>query len=554
MRAASGAAVLFALATVVLTWPLFRHPATTVLAAPSVYAPPASLFVQSDLNLTMWVLAWDTHALVTHPSRLFDANTFYPALSTLACSEHMLGNVPLFGPVYLATGNPVLAHQATLLASFVLAGLAMGAYVLYWSGDRPSALAAGFLYAYAPFRLWQLGDLHVISTQYLPLVMLSIDATLDRGGGRWPVALAVALVLSSLVSYYVGYAAFFLAVVYLMAGVIARGRRALGRLPSLVLALATAAAAVAAVSVPYLLLQRRRLIPHYEALGFANVGFVGMMRFGLRGLLWNYLVPGRDVFPHFLTYTALALAVVALLRHRRHPRAALVAVAIGGIVLGLGPVLFTSWGVVPLPYQLFARIVPGFSAMRVPYRFGALASLGVVSLAGLGLAATRRFLHDRGRTRLAAVLPVLVIATGLVESTPRGLRSTPMMVGEGVPAAYRWLAAHGDGGPLLELPTRPGGPVRESLAMYYSTFHWLPIVNGYTAYPPRSYLDIMKAARHLPAPEALAAILERVGLRWILVHRGEIPAARWPDWEHTLDGALRPVAVFGSDLLFEVGG
>ena len=194
--------------------------------------------------------------------------------------------------------------------------------------------------------------------------------------------------LASLCSYYIGYAAFFLAVVYLVAGVIARGRRAVGRLPSLVLALAAAAATVAAVSVPYLLLQRRHLIPHYEALGFANVGFVGMMRFGLRGLLWNYLVPGRDVFPHFLTYTALALAVVALLRHRSHPRAALVAIAIGGIVLGLGPVLFTPRGVVPLPYQLFARIVPGFSAMRVPYRFGALASLGVVSLAGLGLAAT----------------------------------------------------------------------------------------------------------------------------------------------------------------------
>ena len=105
----------------------------------------------------------------------------------------------------------------------------------------------------------------------------------------------------------------------------------------------------------------------------------------LRGLLKNYVVAGRDTFPHFLTYSALALAVVALLRHRRHPRAALVAVAIGGVVLGLGPVWFAPWGVVPLPYLLLAETVPGFSAMRVPYRFGALASLGVVALAGLGI-------------------------------------------------------------------------------------------------------------------------------------------------------------------------
>src|SRR5262249_17667341 len=309
------------------------------------------------------------------------------------------------------------------------------------------------LYAFAPFRFWQLGNLHVISTQYLPLVALGIDATLDRGGWRWPAALAAALVLSSLCSYYIGYAAFFLGGGYLLAGGIAPGRGSVVHLPSVVVALMAAAAAVAVVSLPYLRLQQRHLIPRYETLGFANIGFVGMMRFGLRGLLGNYLVPGKEAFPHFLTYTALALATVGLIRHRRHPRAALLSVALGGVVLGLGPVWFALWGVVPLPYRLFADIVPGFSAMRVPHRFGALASLGVVALAGLGLAAARRILRDRGRSRLAAALPLLILVMGLAESTPRGLRPAPMAVGDAVPPVYRWLATHGDGGPLLELPT-----------------------------------------------------------------------------------------------------
>ncbi|HYV56082.1 MAG TPA: hypothetical protein VE911_00995, partial [Candidatus Nitrosopolaris sp.] len=56
----------------------------------------------------------------------------------------------------------------------------------------------------------------------------------------------------------------------------------------------------------------------------------------------------------------------------------------------------------------------------------------------------------------------------------------------------------------------------------------------------------------LPAPEALSAILERVHLRWILVHRDAIPQAEWPAWEATLHGALRSVGDFRSDLLFEV--
>jgi hypothetical protein len=46
--------------------------------------------------------------------------------------------------------------------------------------------------------------------------------------------------------------------------------------------------------------------------------------------------------------------------------------------------------------------------------------------------------------------------------------------------------------------------------------------------------------------------LKRARLRWILVHRDAIPEARWPDWRHTLDGALRPIEDFGPDRLYEV--
>src|SRR5262245_43078770 len=135
-------AALTALLTVVVTWPLFATPASRVLDATSIYGGASSL-VQRDINLTMWVLSWDCHALATSPFGLFDANAFYPARMSLALSEHMLGNVPLFGPVYAATTNPVLAHQAALLATFVLAALAMRAYVLHWTRDEAAALAAG---------------------------------------------------------------------------------------------------------------------------------------------------------------------------------------------------------------------------------------------------------------------------------------------------------------------------------------------------------------------------------------------------------------------------
>ena len=64
------------------------------------------MLIERDIYLTTWILAWDTHALTHDPTHLFQANVFYPAPSSLARSEHMLGSVPLFAPVYLATGNP----------------------------------------------------------------------------------------------------------------------------------------------------------------------------------------------------------------------------------------------------------------------------------------------------------------------------------------------------------------------------------------------------------------------------------------------------------------
>ncbi|MGH9578255.1 MAG: hypothetical protein ACRD3R_12525, partial [Terriglobales bacterium] len=111
-------AILYVLAVVVLTWPVFRHPGTTVLDTKSLYGE-ASVLVQRDINLDMWTLAWDTHALLSRPLRLFHANAFHPAPYSLAFAEHKLGNLPLFAPLYLLTGNPVLAHQAVVVANFV---------------------------------------------------------------------------------------------------------------------------------------------------------------------------------------------------------------------------------------------------------------------------------------------------------------------------------------------------------------------------------------------------------------------------------------------------
>src|SRR5262249_31074852 len=98
--------------TALATWPQIARLGTR--AAPA----------RNDPLHVSWILAWDVHALATDPRHLFDANSPYPFDRALAFSEHLLGLVPLFAPVYAATGNALAGHNTLFVLSFPLSGLA----------------------------------------------------------------------------------------------------------------------------------------------------------------------------------------------------------------------------------------------------------------------------------------------------------------------------------------------------------------------------------------------------------------------------------------------
>jgi hypothetical protein len=57
--------------------------------------------------------------------------------------------------------------------------------------------------------------------------------------------------------------------------------------------------------------------------------------------------------------------------------------------------------------------------------------------------------------------------------------------------------------------------------MYMSVFHWLPIVNGHTAYFPTGYPLLESYGAQLPSGEALQTLVDCAGLRWILVETAQ---------------------------------
>src|SRR5260221_201185 len=230
--------------------------------------------------------------------------------------------------------------------------------------------------------------------------------------------------------------------------------------------------------------------------------------------------------PHFVGFLSLGLALLALaewtLRRARHaeegavPPSAWVpaagALALVLVLLSLGPDV-TAWGhrLGPGPYRLLYRWVPGFQLVRIPERLGLLAMLFVGLLAGRGLC----LLETRG-ARLGAVLLAALIPLEHVGPLPVSER---VPVGRRVPEYVRWLAAN-PAQAIAEVPIHGEGLVREETEeMYFSAYHFKPIIHGYTAYPPLLSRLLRRVAAEFPSETALQT-LTRLGIDTVVVHHG----------------------------------
>src|SRR5687767_15631322 len=136
-RQALLAGLMGAIVGVVMTWPMMRAPGS--LARMDSY----------DGKFSVWNVAWVSHALVDDPANVFNANIFHPHTGTLAYSEANLVAGAIAAPVYVATRNPVLAHNVAVYVALVLAFVCTWWLVRRLTGSALAGLApaAGFAFS-----------------------------------------------------------------------------------------------------------------------------------------------------------------------------------------------------------------------------------------------------------------------------------------------------------------------------------------------------------------------------------------------------------------------
>jgi hypothetical protein len=528
------ASAAYAAVTVWWLWPLATAASTHY---PHFHAEVSASV--ADFFLIVWALTWDTHALLTAPLSLFHANTFYPSTLPLAYSEHFLGYVPLFGPVYVATHNPILAANVLILFTYPLCAVAMYCLARRWVVP-PAAAAAGFFYAFYPWRYLDLAHFHMLGVQYFPLSVLFTERWLDGRRKSDLAWLTLALVLQVLSSFYLAYALLVMYAPYVVLALCRRWRRLdWQRIAGLAVAGGTATAVLLLVSLPYLTLRSLGVIP-YSASGIP---------FGLLPLFSAHAV-GTYLREQGVGWVGYGLALLAVLPmgNRRWPALLGVVVALAGTVAALGTGIPIPGHVLWSPYKLLVDWVPGFSTVREPIRFVLVAQLGFALLAGLGCARLVELLPARLAWPATASLLLMSLAVRA------HLPAVPLhreLTGSSVPPAYRWLAKKGDGRALLELPR--GDFAGAARRMYLSTYHWLPIVEGYSGYPPPTAHYLYFLASGLPRRPALQELVDVIDLGWILVHGDQFDDPdRLEEWYARFLPGLEPIGAWGDDLLFRV--
>ncbi len=256
----------------------------------------------------------------------------------------------------------------------------------------------------------------------------------------------------------------------------------------------------------------------------------------------------RQLYPGAAA-TALALAALATRNGRVLWTAA---IAFGALALGPNAPPWLSL------YSASRHIVPFFSIIRQPAKLFAVAAMAIALAAALGATVMGQRLGARARVAFcsAALAAILADFASLI---PFGLSVLPH-----ANRAYAEVAARAGGSNLLELPLWPGDSAYSSIYQYWATQTRVRMVNGYSATPPRDYVE--RVSRPLDSmnlgelTEAQHGLLDELRVRFITLHRDSYPpqVSMYP-YRFALalmreNPNLRPVAADGGVYLFERAG
>ena len=509
---------------------------------PQVGDYPGGPLGAADHRFTIALIARNAYALVTHPTRLFQAEQCFPAANALALGESGITLGLIGAPAYLWNHDPVATYNFVILVLPLIAAFSMYLLVWEWTGVPAAGIVAALLYAFHTLKVGDVYHPYGYDTAWTVLAFLFARRVFAHHRWRDTVGLALACSLQIGGSPYALIAAVLVGIPLLFWFIIRHGLR---KLPLAQLLSAAVVVGIVAIVIfdPYLQWQRAGGIQARRVLYF---------------LPWHFFLPGDQ---GFFGWIMLGLCVIALVTRRYsgrapgHPHWALltgalltVAIAGGGTSKPYAEFLQDlqrdqpTFPAFPNPYPFLAMIVPGLNAIRAPGAVFTGAHLALCILAGFGAAALVRVVPGRYATAMALTL----IAAAYVETLtphwfgqPRSMFvMAPVRPTQEALDFFHQLERLGNSGPILDAPVNELDFERESSAVLLSAYHHRRTGACYNSFQPPVYERVRQLRAQVPDVGALRALRE-LGFTTIVWHR-----PRTPD-ELLLDERIEALAATG---------
>ena len=556
IKAYLGVFLLFTLLTIVLTYPAAFHLSTNLEGGDDVF--------------NCWVLAWGTHAIMTDPLNVFHANIFYPAANSFAMSEHMLGLVPFTVPLSLLSADPVFIYNFIELLTFVLCGFGTYLFTYRFTKNRYASIVAGILFAFCTIRFGI--QFHLLTVQWIPFMLLFLDRYLCEQKTRDLALATLFFIWSVFMSWHTAVFAAIIGALYVIGLFIldSNVRKALlapRNLCFILLALLITIICIVPIALPYL-----EASEQYNANRTIDMPLESA---------WS-LDPIK--FVTYLGPIGLILALVGLCMPisakgeknswiQKQKRTLIFAcIGIVGVILMLGPVLKIAGSAtdILLPYFYAYKLFPTLGLIRAVDRYVILVHFAVAILAGFGTAAILSRISTIDKFKNDKIYP-MIVGFGLILLVIAGSWHVPvhisheMPVGKDLPDVYLWLLNQSNNDPIIEIPSRwlEDNP----LYLYYSMYHWHPLVNGYSGRDIEASSKIMRLMGEFPSNKSISVLQDR-GVRYVFLHGDRtadllnvptenkekaIQVIKEQVSNNVLEyEAVKLVGIFGSTLVYEI--
>lgn len=486
----------------------------------------STLYNWGDALQQTWTLGWNAQQFLRDPLRLYEATIFYPYPHSLAFSDTLVPQSALALPIILATGNYALAHNLNIFLAFVLNGLGMFLLLRVWRANVWGALIGGAIFAFGHFHLAHFGHLNLLSTEWMPFTILFLDRALCAPRVRYFFLFGLMFFLSATSSFY--YAFITAALVLVYASVMLVQARFVWRRAQWLGIFATLGAVLLCLvpfGLPYIELSRafglQREYHELLSLSATPASYLASLSQHPPAAWLNRMFPpkhGETILSPGLLAWGLALVALAQFDHWKI-KSALLAIALVGFILSLGPEQTFDAQTLTLPYKWLYDMVPGLGgAMRALARWGVLVLFAAAALAGLAFARVTQALT---RAHVALAIAATALALGWMyweyDQSPTRLM-TGTLIRRAPPQGYAWLATQPDGA-VIELPfgDEGGGIARDVWYQYYALLHPHRIVNGSLAIAPLTYPEIKRRVQEFPSADALD-LLRALEVQYVIVH------------------------------------